>query len=157
MANVLEIDGNLVRDAVSLYCRLGFAKKKNSELDSNDLHPSWYEDLNNPSKSHRVQISSAPSISSEDEDDSLLRELNKALESEDGDEGDFVKPSKEEVKENVRDITSPEVPLEKSTKKIGFFFDSTLTAYLMMGNLSPVMSKQCIKCQHNQSHCFFRV
>ncbi len=35
----------MVRDAVSLYCRLGFAKKKNAEMDSNDLHPSWYEHL----------------------------------------------------------------------------------------------------------------
>ena len=29
-----------------LDCRLGFAKKKNSEMDSNDLHPSWYDHLN---------------------------------------------------------------------------------------------------------------
>ena len=43
LASVLEIDVDLVRDAVSLYCRLGFAKKKNADLDSNDLHPSWYE------------------------------------------------------------------------------------------------------------------
>ena len=32
-----------MQDAISLSCRLGFAKKKNAELDSNDLHPSWYE------------------------------------------------------------------------------------------------------------------
>ena len=43
LAAVLEVDGTLVREAVSLYCRLGFAKKKNSEMDSNDLHPSWYD------------------------------------------------------------------------------------------------------------------
>ena len=45
LANVLEIDVRHVQDAVSLYCRLGFAKKKNAELDNNDLHPSWYIDL----------------------------------------------------------------------------------------------------------------
>ena len=46
LAGVLEVDGALVREAVSIYCRLGFAKKKNSEMDSNDLHPSWYDHLN---------------------------------------------------------------------------------------------------------------
>ena len=46
LAAVLEVDESLVREAVSLYCRLGFAKKKNSEMDSNDLHPSWYDHLN---------------------------------------------------------------------------------------------------------------
>ena len=45
LANVLEIDVRHVQDAVSLYCRLGFAKKKNAELDNNDLHPSWYVNL----------------------------------------------------------------------------------------------------------------
>ena len=53
LASVLEIDGNLVRDAVSLYCRLGFAKKKNADLDSNDLHPSWYDDLNAANAGHK--------------------------------------------------------------------------------------------------------
>ena len=46
LAGVLEVEGALVREAVSIYCRLGFAKKKNSEMDSNDLHPSWYDHLN---------------------------------------------------------------------------------------------------------------
>lgn len=41
LASVLEVDVNQVQDAVSLYCRLGFARKKNAELDPNDLHPSW--------------------------------------------------------------------------------------------------------------------
>merc|ERR1719435_698655 len=41
MATLLEIEPYLVKDAVSLYCRLGFARKKNSELDSDLQHPSW--------------------------------------------------------------------------------------------------------------------
>ena len=44
MASFQEVDDSLVRGAVSI--RLGFAKKKNSEMDSNDLHPSWYDHLN---------------------------------------------------------------------------------------------------------------
>ena len=42
LANVLEIDLELVKNAVSMYCRLGFAKKKGTENHSTeDLHPSW--------------------------------------------------------------------------------------------------------------------
>ena len=29
------------QNAVSMYCRLGFAKKKGAELNDDDLHPSW--------------------------------------------------------------------------------------------------------------------
>ena len=79
MASLLEIELALVKDAVSLYCRLGFAKKKNSELDSDSLHPSWYNviDATKP----RIRSSSVVSQSS-DEEDSLLNELNKALETD---------------------------------------------------------------------------
>ncbi|XP_033109586.1 protein FAM91A1-like [Anneissia japonica] len=46
LANVLEIDLRLVKNAVSMYCRLGFAKKKGKETDPDSLHPSWNEPLN---------------------------------------------------------------------------------------------------------------
>ncbi len=32
LASILEIDSNHIRNAVSLYCRLGIAKKKNADL-----------------------------------------------------------------------------------------------------------------------------
>lgn len=38
---MLEIDLELVKNAVSLYCRLGFAKKKAPESDIDELHASW--------------------------------------------------------------------------------------------------------------------
>ena len=47
MASLLEIDISQVKDAVSLYCRLGFAKKKNVELDNDQIHPSWYKHMEN--------------------------------------------------------------------------------------------------------------
>merc|ERR1719445_50955 len=57
MATLLQIELALVKDAVALYCRLGFAKKKNCEIDSDTLHPSWYDqmEINKP----RIRSSSA--------------------------------------------------------------------------------------------------
>lgn len=43
LANILEIDIESVKQAVSMYCRLGFAKKKNIELVVEGMHASWAE------------------------------------------------------------------------------------------------------------------
>ena len=132
----------MVRDAVSLYCRLGFARKKNAELDSNDLHPSWYEleggGGGGGGNSHTTESSTRRLSASSDEDDSLIRELNQALESDDNTAA-FETVSKDDV----AGASTPSGEGEGKSiqqKKIGFLFDSTLTAYLMMGNLSPVSS-----------------
>ncbi|KAG9478687.1 hypothetical protein GDO78_012375, partial [Eleutherodactylus coqui] len=41
LANVLEIDLSLVKNAVSMYCRLGFAIKKGQVINPDQLHLSW--------------------------------------------------------------------------------------------------------------------
>ena len=42
LASVLQIDLQLVKNAVSMYCRLGFAKKKFAvDATNQELHPSW--------------------------------------------------------------------------------------------------------------------
>lgn len=62
-----------VKNAVSVYCRLGFARKKNAELEPGTLHPSWNNVLN--SSPHRSSsVSSVPS-----DEDPLLAELAAAL------------------------------------------------------------------------------
>ena len=64
---------------MALYCRLGFAKKKNIELDNDTVHPSWYDHIDNRSSSVR---SGSVELNYDSDDDSLLTELNKALESD---------------------------------------------------------------------------
>jgi hypothetical protein len=46
LANVLQIDAQAVKNAVSLYCRLGFARKKNHDSECTDLNPTWRNVLN---------------------------------------------------------------------------------------------------------------
>ena len=85
LASLLDIDKGHVQDAVSLYCRLGFAKKKKADLDSNDLHPSWY-DQDQLSESASRKLTKRKSSVSSDEEDSLIKELNAALGQEDQEE-----------------------------------------------------------------------
>lgn len=43
LANVLEIDLDLVKNAVSVFCRLGFARKKTPDFDLSTMDPSWHD------------------------------------------------------------------------------------------------------------------
>ena len=134
LATLLEIDIDSVLNAVSLYCRLSFAKKKTISIDEQALDPSWHG-LSNKQKKTLKQGESLLEWGNTAEAESVCSVEGNLLSL------DLSDPTAASVESNPALLTPGD---GSNNKRIGFLFDSTLTAFLMMGNLSSGLKNHAV-------------